>query len=109
MADAPKRLRVMAEFGSSGIFSAVNADPENRVMVPLDDLRLPADLRARFEHWMGIYWDMANSPTSFDLGKTNDIGRQLAKALKAHVGSGTYVEYQPISITGARGRAEEIL
>ncbi len=99
----------MAEVGSTGIFSAENDDPETAAMIAPDVLGLPAELQARFEHWMRIYWDMANRPTSFDLGKTNEIGRQLAKALKAHLGTGVRVEYQPISITGARGKVEEIL
>ncbi len=108
MTDLPKRVLVMAEIGSSGIFDASGPDPESRTMLTHVQLGLPPDVRRRFEHWLGLFWDISNRPTSFDLGKTNEIGRVVAEALKGFLGAAVVVEYQPISITGARGKVEVV-
>jgi hypothetical protein len=82
-------LRVMADYTSSGIWGGteVPGPRERHVMVEYDDLRLPSELVERFEAWQASY---ASGETTEEF---DDIGRQLARALKFTVGAGVAVYY----------------
>lgn len=77
----PTRLRVMAEYGSSGIWVDGSVGPFLHAMARHRDLALPADLAARFVSWISWYWAKADKKP-LDLKTFNAEGRSLAIALK---------------------------
>jgi hypothetical protein len=93
-----KRLRVMAEYGSSGIWVAEPVGPFRHGMVGYTRLRLSADLAARFTAWIERYWHRLND--EFDTKAFNSEGLALAFALKRHVGPDTEVVFAPESEEG---------
>ncbi len=88
-----KRLRVMADYGSSGIWGATPVGPFRHGMVGYSRPRLPADLVARFEAWIEWYWQRLDG--GFEAAPFNAEGLELARALKRHVGPDTEVVYAP--------------
>ncbi len=87
-----KRLRVMAEYGSSGIWVAESVGPFRHGMIDHQKLGLPDELAERFGAWIERYW--ARLRDEFDAKAFNAEGRALAVALKAFVGSETEVVYE---------------
>jgi hypothetical protein len=87
------RLRVMAEYGSSGVWAAEQIGPFRHGMVRHSTLSLPDDLAARFEAWITRYWQRRES--EFDTALFNAEGLELARALKRHVGPQTEVVFAP--------------
>jgi hypothetical protein len=85
------RLRVMADFGSSGIWVAEPVGPFRHSMVRHSRLGLPEDMAARFEAWIARYWHRREA--AFDTAGFNAEGLELARALKQHVGAGTEVVF----------------
>lgn len=99
------KLRVMAEYASSGIWVIEKIGPFRHGMIGYSSLRLPQDLALRFEQWIELYWGMLEN--NFDVNEFNQIGRRLAQDLKAHIGS-EYVEFIPELATGGLGETEII-
>jgi hypothetical protein len=93
-----KRLRVMAEYGSSGIWAAEPVGPFRHGMIGTAQLGLPSDLAARFERWMEWYWRRLDD--NFDTSAFNTEGLALSRLLKRHVGSDTEVVFAPESEEG---------
>ncbi len=87
------RLRVMAEYGSSGIWAAEPIGPFRHGMVGYARLALPDDLTARFAAWIERYWRRLDG--GFEAGPFNAEGLELARALKRHVGPDTEVVFAP--------------
>jgi hypothetical protein len=87
----PKTLRVMADYGSSGIWVVEPVGPFRHGMIEHQDLRLPPDLARRFTAWINDYWQARDS--QFDKSKFITVGRELARELKAFVGTGVRVFY----------------
>jgi hypothetical protein len=104
-------LRVMAEYGSSGIWVIGQVGVFRHGMIEHGDLRLPGEVAERFGRWIAAYEDRLEDPPPppFDYGAFNREGRALAEALKRHVGAGTYVEFLPETDEGTGlGPPEEI-
>lgn len=110
-----KQLRVMAEYGSSGIWAVGQQGAFRHGAVGYSALRLPTSLSRRFEAWIESYDDrltfsdtVTTTNPAFDSEKFNAEGRLLAQALKAHVGPETYVEYLPELPDGGLGLTEVV-
>jgi hypothetical protein len=101
------KLRVMAEYGSSGIWAIEPIGPFRHGMLPHEKLGLPPELARQFESWISLYWKRTE-PVPFDTVGFNAIGREAARQLKQFVGPETYVEYVPELPDGGLGPAEEI-
>ena len=103
----PKRLRVMAEYGSSGIWVAEPCGLFRHGMIGLKRLRLPAELAGRFVAWIEKYWARLDH-RPFDVVAFNAEGRSLALELKAFVGLETEVVFEPEAESGGLGAPEVI-
>jgi hypothetical protein len=100
---ADLRLRVMAEYGSSGIWEIGRIGCFQHGMLEHSTLKLPPDLTRRFEKWIELYEE--NLTTNFNLAEFNNIGRGLAQDLTNYLGT-TSVEFIPESIEGGIGKTE---
>lgn len=89
------KIRVMAEYGSSGIwgFSEKGAGGWRHGMLEHGALKLPKDLSDRFDRWILVYEDQ-NPKDLLDTEAFNAEGMQLARLLKAFLGPTRHVEYQ---------------
>ena len=103
-----EKLRVMAEYGSSGIWVIQQVGVFRHGMIEHGDLRLPAELSQRFENWIATYEQRIEDPAPFNHETFNAEGRALAQALKQYVGSTTYVEFQSETAEGGLNPSEEI-
>ncbi len=92
----PERLRVMADYGSSGIWVVKSFGPFRHGMIKHRSLGLPDELARGFREWIDQYWKILDAHADFDSVAFNVEGRRLARALKEHVGSGTEVLFAPI-------------
>jgi hypothetical protein len=127
------RLRVMADYLSSGIWLMKPVGPFRHSMINHKKLRLPAELAKQFNDWIEWYNDnlpdpdrpafdlpaavaqeyndwldwFLGEPVIFDVEKFNAEGLRLATALKAFMGADVYVEFQPERINGI-SQAQEI-
>ncbi len=101
LADLP--LRVMAEYSSSGIWEIGNVGCFRHSMLEHSTLKLPPDLTRRFEQWIELYEE--NLTATFNVSEFNNIGRQLAQALKNHLGTRS-IEFIPELIEGGIGETE---
>jgi hypothetical protein len=99
------RLRVMAEYGSSGVWLIGQQGAWRHVMIEHSSLRMPAELAEGFRRWIDWYerW-LEDAP--FDTPPFNAEGRRLASALKRFVGPDVYVEFVPKTDRGGSGDAE---
>lgn len=110
----------MAEYESSGIWVIGHIGPFRHGMIGHSSLDLPPELSARFDRWITHYLacledDYPDTKDgypelrdyTFDIATFNEEGRELARALKAHVGPECYVEFQPEAENGL-GPAEVI-
>jgi hypothetical protein len=104
----PKRLRVMADYASSGIWVVKPVGPFRHAMIEYHALRLPEELARRFTNWINEYWKVLDLPEEFDLTAFNQQGRALARELKKHVGLETTVLFVPETKEGGPGPEEEI-
>jgi hypothetical protein len=104
----PEKLRVMAEYASSGIWVVKSVGPFRHVMVEYDSLKLPKDLAQRFERWIRKYEFPKGAQAEAGIQEFNKEGRVLAVELKKHVGEGTRVFYVPEKGDGSIGEEEEI-
>lgn len=93
MRDKPKKLRVMAEYTSSGIWVIEQTGPFRHGGVSHETLSLPQELKDRFNDWIQLY--DKNLEGKLDLGEFDRIGLGLAQDLKKFMGSDVYVEYEP--------------
>jgi hypothetical protein len=89
--ESPNKLRVLAEYESSGIWLS---EPNGVSEVKHEDLGLPQDLSERFCKWIVLYYERLTE-AAIPLDQFNEIGRSLAKDLKAFVGPDVVVEYIP--------------
>lgn len=91
----PMKIRVMAEYSSSGIWAF--SDPPSRGfrhgMLEHHRLKLPAALSDAFDLWIRRYED-ENPKDEFDTVSFNAEGLRLATLLKQHLGPNRHVEYQ---------------
>lgn len=91
----PMKIRVMADYGSSGIWAF--SDPPSKGfrhgMLEHHRLKLPKALSEAFDQWIQRYEDEALAGT-FDVESFNAEGWRLATLLKAHLGPNRHVEYQ---------------
>lgn len=87
------RLRVMADYGSSGVWTAEQVGPFRHGMVSHSALSLPDDLAARFNAWIAWYWQRRDA--AFSTAPFNAEGLKLARGLKRHVGPQTEVVFAP--------------
>jgi hypothetical protein len=103
----PPRLRVMAEYGSSGIWVAESVGPFRHGMISHQRLGLPHELKVRFVAWIEQYWARADQ-RPLDVAAFNAEGRSLAISLKAFVGGATEVVFEPEAEDGGLGGPEVI-
>lgn len=101
----PPKLRVMAEYGSSGIWVIGAVGPFGHGMISHEALGLSSDLSRRFDDWVEMYLDWITKG-ELDVERFNATGRILAKELKQAVGPNTYVEFVPESQDGSLGDPE---
>ncbi len=91
----PMKIRVMADYGSSGIWAF--SDPPSKGfrhgMLEHHRLKLPKSLSDAFDLWIRRYEDEAPKDC-FDVDAFNVEGLRLAILLKQHLGPQRYVEYQ---------------
>ena len=88
------KLRVMADYGTSGIWADGEIGPIRHGMVKHADLSLPSDLAASFDAWIETYWTR-KAWGQLDTESFNQTGRGLAVQLKAFVGGAVVVSFQP--------------
>jgi hypothetical protein len=93
-----KRIRVMAEYGSSGIWATEPVGPFRHGMLRYSRLGLPDDMVARFEVWIEKFWQRKND--AFDVVSFNAEGLELARSLKRHLGPETEVVFAPEAENG---------
>ena len=70
-------VRVMAEYGSSGLWLTYPAGMFGHGSIRCEALFLPPDLTAEFADWIEAY-DGCLQPKTFDLDAFNRRGRELA-------------------------------
>ena len=100
------RLRVMAEYASSGIWAMQFVGLFRHGMVSHGRLQLPPDLRVRFEAWIEKYWQ--NLKPNFDVVAFDAEGLELARALKTELGVGVEVVFAPEDPPGGLGEEQPI-
>jgi len=95
MKKARLRIRVMAEYGSSGVwgYSAGNDGGFRHGMIEHVELGLPPDLSRRLASWIEQY-EEHNLAGTLDTTAFNAEGHLLATLLKAHLGPERHVEFQ---------------
>ena len=71
-------------------------------------LFLPPELTSAFAAWIETYYGCLE-PKTFDVDAFNRRGRELAQALKAHLGPDSYVEFVPEQADDGIGKAEVIV
>lgn len=91
----PMKIRVMADYGSSGIwaFSDPPAKGFRHGMLEHQRLKLPKALSDAFDLWIQRYEDEAPKDL-LDIATFNAEGLRLASLLKQHLGPHRHVEYQ---------------
>lgn len=91
----PMKIRVMADYGSSGIWAF--SDPPSKGfrhgMLEHHCLKLPKALSDAFDLWIQRYEDDAPKDR-LDIDAFNAEGLRLASLLKQHLGPSRHVEYQ---------------
>jgi hypothetical protein len=99
------KLRVMAEYSSSGIWVIGGGPgPFRHGMIEHGALRLPLALAQRFDDWIEAYETLDDAgTTAFNL-----VGLQLATELKQIVGRGVYVEFVAEACGGGLGETISI-
>lgn len=103
------RLRVMAEYGSSGIWVIGPIGPFRHGMIEHHALGLPLELAQQFDGWIMEYASPLENPDHpLDIASFNATGRALAGALKRFLGPTCEVEYLPEQEDGSLGAAEPI-
>jgi len=89
------KIRVMADYGSSGIWAF--SDPPSKGfrhgMLEHHRLKLPKALSDAFDLWIQRYEDEAPKD-GFDVDAFNAEGLRLTTLLKQHLGPNRHVEYQ---------------
>ena len=104
----PACLRVMAEYGSSGIWVVEPRGPFRHGMIEHQTLGLPADLAAAFDRWIEAYFMVLDDHESFDVAGFNAEGRRLASLLKQVVGPDTRVLHASEAADGSLAQEEEV-
>jgi hypothetical protein len=99
------KLRVVADYGSSGIWAVGIVGMFRHGMLEHADLSLSNDLAQRFDRWIDLYESKLSG--EFDVDRFNHIGRELARDLKLNIGLG-YVEFIPELVTGGLSEVEII-
>lgn len=100
----PYKLRVLAEYESSGIW---RSGPNGVSEVKHEDLGLPPDLRGQFYKWIALY-SRRLAEDDWNLDEFNARGRSIAKDLKVFMGPEIAVEYIPELPSGDEGPPETI-
>lgn len=96
----PLRIRVMAEYGSSGLWSIATGGAFRHGMLEHAQLDLPPDLCRRFATWIATY-EEHNLAGTLDHVAFNREGLALATLVKAHLGSEHHVELQAEAADGS--------
>lgn len=99
------RIRVMADYDSSGLWQMIPTGVFRHAMIGYDALNLPPALRARFEEWIESYFAILED-APFDYEGFNQTGRELAQGLKQHLGAESYVEFMPENAETGMGTVE---
>ncbi|MBO0795301.1 MAG: hypothetical protein J2P36_30785 [Ktedonobacteraceae bacterium] len=103
------KLRVMAEYGSSGIWMIGQIGIFRHGMIEHHALGLPPELARHFDEWIMEYTSPLENPGhSLDVTGFNATGRALAAELKRFLGPAYQVEYLPEKEDGSLGAAESI-
>ena len=82
-------VRVAADYGGSGLWVTYPGATTRHSGISGEDLRLPSKLLSEFADWIETY--NYQGLKMFDLDAFNRRGRELAYALKAHLGPDSYV------------------
>ncbi len=91
---AQSGYRVMADYGSSGIWKIQSSGMFRHLMVDHALLKLPPELSGRFTQWIEMYEERTPTHEIENLERFNAVGIELARALKIFLGKDAYVEYQ---------------
>lgn len=100
----PNKLRVLAEYESSGIWLSSQGGVGE---VKHEELGLPRDLSERFDNWIFLYSERLTE-RRISRDQFNAMGRSLAKDLKAFVGPDVTVEYIPELAGDTEGPPETV-
>jgi hypothetical protein len=93
--EPPAKIRVEAEYGSSGIWLS---EPDGLSMLDHEEIDLPKPLSDQFDAWIemchqSISAKLDQKPPIWDSGTLDAVGRKLAKSLKRFVGHDVIVEF----------------
>ena len=88
------RVRVMAEYYSSGLWLIEPVGSFRHGGIGGKALGLPPELLHGFEEWIETYNGLIEAE-SFDYAIFNETGRELARELKTFLGVESYVEFVP--------------
>ncbi|GHO68309.1 hypothetical protein KSC_072010 [Ktedonobacter sp. SOSP1-52] len=100
--NSPRKLRVMAEYGSSGIW-------DRQGMIEHHAFGLPPELACHFDEWITEYTSPLENPGHpLDVTAFNAKGRALEAELKRCLGPKYQVEYAPEMEDGSLGVAESV-
>jgi hypothetical protein len=88
-----KTVRVMADYGSSGIWLVETTGGFRHSMLGHDSLQLPESLSEAFDQWIEHYWKALDDPDSYDEQWMISRGRELATELKRFLGPEVTVLY----------------
>lgn len=96
------KIRVMAEYGSSGVWGYREGSDGmfRHAMLECADLKLPRDLCNALESWIRRYED-DNPKDTLDTASFNAEGLHLASLIKSHLGPERHVEYQGEAADGS--------
>ena len=88
------KLRVMADYGTSGIWADAAFGSFRHGMLAHSELSVPPDLASGFDAWIARYWERKHWGL-IDTESFNEEGRALALRLKHFVGGDIAVTFQP--------------
>ena len=103
------RLRVMAEYGSSGIWIVQNNGMFRHSMVEHSALNMPPKLSKKISHWIEGYEQKLLLDFAFDTDGFNAEGRQIARELFDFMNGKSEVEFVPEDASGGLGMPELVL
>lgn len=102
----PIKLRVAADYSSSGIWLVEPWGELEPGMLAHEHLNLDPQLASKFDAWIELYALRLRDDASFDTHTFNITGRSLAAELRQFLGSRAEVVYLPESADGGVGVEE---
>ena len=106
---SPIKLRVMAEYGSSGIWFVQRTGVFRHSMIEHSALNLPLHLSKKFDHWIKTYEQNLSEDDTFNTIQFNEEGRQLSRELYIFMKNRAEIEFVPENPDGSLSVPEHFL